>query len=126
MQLTQGLNLDYFKFMNKEKILETLKTKEAKMEFVSGLPFKRIIEAMTAWPEVFKILDPEGAIPDGEEAQFQWLWDGVFYDDEAARLMIGSGWLDIIKRMVRGNLIYPDGTYNEQCTNIITLLKKEK
>lgn len=138
---THESNSDYLKFMNKEEliqktkedILEEIKAKEVKIEFISGIPFKKIIMAMTAWPEIYQGWEAvEGTIPilpktiETEDKQFQWIWDGVLFDDQQARLLIGSAWFDIFKRMIKGYFVYPDGTYNTSCTNLLTLLKKEK
>lgn len=114
--------------MNHDSLLEELKTIPAKIEFVSKYSFKKVMDAMSAWPSTF--IDwtaPNENYPiELNKASIKWLWDGCFFDLKKMILLVGTNAADLVSKMKDGNMIYPDGTYNDEMCDLIKQLNQRK
>ncbi len=113
---------------NVNGVLETLKRQETKFEHLLRIPPRKLIEAITFWPECFvSWRKPSGKIPPHIEDAIEALWTKVMINRPKMLALFGPNGGDIYYRLYKSRAIYPDGTYNEQTIDhLIKLSLQEK
>lgn len=113
---------------NIQGVLDALKKQETKFEHLLRIPAKKLIEALTFWPECWvSWKKPSGKIPEHIEDAIEMLWSKVMINRPKMLALFGPNGGDIYYRLYKSRAIFPDGTYNANTVDhLITLAFKEK
>lgn len=113
--------------MTRNQLIEEYKIYPVNVEFIADIQPIDLCKYVTAWtmsnPETSDLHQEK---PDGV-SKFQFLWDATSINyTEFTRLCGFIRHNNIIQRLIRANLIYPDGTYNKDFITDIMSPKEEE